>query len=104
MFKQMTKSLAIPHFGYSDEIDLTQVSLLRTDVNNSLAHHNDLTHKQPIVKKLTYMPLFIKAMSMALKSFPIMNATLIDSADASSAKLKYNTAHNIGIAMDTPGG
>ncbi|TPX43857.1 dihydrolipoyllysine-residue (2-methylpropanoyl)transferase [Synchytrium endobioticum] len=104
MFKQMTKSLSIPHFGYSDEIELSQVALLRAGINDSLSRHNDIPHKQPLVNKITYMPIFIKAMSMALKEFPIMNSTLVDGADASSAKLKYNIAQNVGVAMDTPGG
>ncbi|TPX32229.1 dihydrolipoyllysine-residue (2-methylpropanoyl)transferase [Synchytrium microbalum] len=103
MFKQMTKSLAIPHFGYSDEIDLTQISLLRSEINSGLARHD--SHKQPLVKKVTLMPIFIKAMSMALKDYSILNAQLlVEGSDAATAQLKYNKSHNIGVAMDTPGG
>ncbi|KAI9209080.1 2-oxoacid dehydrogenases acyltransferase-domain-containing protein [Polychytrium aggregatum] len=99
MFKQMTKSLSIPHFGYSDEVVLNRVSAFRETINKSLSKspkHN--------LKKISYMPIFIKALSMALNEYPILNAMVVNGDDLSKVQLQYRGAHNIGIAMDTPQG
>ena len=50
--------------------------------------------------KLTYMPLFIKAASMALAQHPSLNATT--APDMSSITL--HASHNIGVAIDSPQG
>jgi 2-oxoisovalerate dehydrogenase E2 component (dihydrolipoyl transacylase) len=56
--------------------------------------------------KLSYMPFFIKAASMALRSYPIINSSF--AADASQSGVPSQVVlkwrHNIGIAMDTPNG
>lgn len=100
MFKQMTKSLSIPHFGFADEIILDNVIAFRSALNIHVAK----TPEKYNFKKLSYMPIFIKALSVALEEYPVMNACLVDGDDASTAKLKYRASHNIGIAMDTPNG
>ncbi|KAG0318176.1 hypothetical protein BGZ99_005822 [Dissophora globulifera] len=100
MFKQMTKSLSIPHFGFADEIILDNATLFRTALNAHIAK----SPEKYSFKKVSYMPIFIKALSLALEQYPIMNACVIDGEEASSAKLKYRAAHNIGVAMDTPNG
>jgi len=50
--------------------------------------------------KLSYMPILIKAASIALRDFAILNSSL--SADES--EIIYKASHNIGLAMDTPNG
>ncbi|KAG0241378.1 2-oxoacid dehydrogenases acyltransferase-domain-containing protein [Mortierella sp. GBAus27b] len=100
MFKQMTKSLSIPHFGFADEIVLDNAIAFRTALNDHVAKAPEKYN----FKKLSYMPVFIKALSVALEQYPIMNACLVDGDDALTAKLKYRASHNIGIAMDTPNG
>lgn len=50
--------------------------------------------------KLTYMPLLIKALSMALKDYPILNAHV----DGACTSVTYRSDHNIGVAVDTPHG
>ncbi|KAF8934182.1 hypothetical protein BGZ58_005897 [Dissophora ornata] len=100
MFKQMTKSLSIPHFGFADEIILDNATAFRAALNVHVAK----TPEKYNFKKVSYMPIFIKALSIALEDFPIMNACIIDGEEASSAKLKYRASHNIGVAMDTPNG
>ncbi|KAI8613971.1 2-oxoacid dehydrogenases acyltransferase-domain-containing protein [Chytriomyces sp. MP71] len=99
MFKQMTKSLAIPHFGFSDEITLNSCTNFRAVLNAQLA-------RDPIlgVRKISYMPIFIKALSLALSEFPVLNAKLVGEGDAKDVRLQYRASHNIGIAMDTPQG
>ena len=94
MFKSMTKSLSIPHFGYSEEIILDSLVNLRKDLNQNL---------QGSVK-LSYMPFFIKALSLSLLKFPILNAAVVNDSSHSTAKLLYRNEHHIGVAMDTAGG
>ena len=50
--------------------------------------------------KLSYMPILIKAASVALQDFPILNSSL----SADETEIVYKGAHNVGLAMDTPNG
>lgn len=103
MFKSMTKSLSIPHFGYKDEFELDSAARFRKVMSTYLAQHSD---RYPFTK-ITYMPIFIKALSAALTRYPILNSCLItgeDITDATKAQIKYRASHNIGLAMDTPQG
>ena len=104
MFKSMTRSLNIPHFLYADEIDLTNLVELRGRLNKVLAK-SGAAGEEGQVAKLTYLPFFIKAVSMALYKYPILNAR-VEMASEASAKpsLVLRSQHNIGVAMDTPGG
>lgn len=51
MVKTMTAALKIPHFGYKDEVDLSRLVHLRSELKD-LAEHRGV--------KLSYMPFFIK--------------------------------------------
>ena len=50
--------------------------------------------------KISYMPFMVKAASMALREHPILNASI----DPAAETVTYRAGHNIGVAMDTPGG
>ncbi|KAL1925232.1 uncharacterized protein VTP21DRAFT_115 [Calcarisporiella thermophila] len=99
MFKSMTQSLTIPHFGYCDEFLLDTTNEYRSALNNLIAR-NPTSYSFP---KVSFMPIMIKTMSMALAEFPLLNACLEEDGD-STPKLRYRGSHNIGVAMDTPGG
>ncbi|MDK2593753.1 dihydrolipoyllysine-residue acetyltransferase [Pseudoalteromonas obscura] len=89
MAKQMVASVStIPHFTYSDEIDLTDLIALRLSLKEQYA-------KQGI--KLTMMPFFIKALSLAIKEFPILNSQVNDDC----TEITYFDDHNIGMAVDS---
>ncbi|XP_059425344.1 lipoamide acyltransferase component of branched-chain alpha-keto acid dehydrogenase complex, mitochondrial-like [Carassius carassius] len=88
MVKAMSAALKIPHFGYKDEVDLSQLVRLRSDLKG-LAESRGV--------KLSYMPFFIKAASLGLLHFPILNSSL----DENCTNITYKAAHNIGLAMDT---
>ncbi|MBQ4812941.1 dihydrolipoyllysine-residue acetyltransferase [Pseudoalteromonas luteoviolacea] len=89
MAKQMVASVStIPHFTYSDEIDLTELIALRKSLKEQYA-------KQGI--KLTMMPFFIKALSLAIKEFPILNSQVNDDC----TEITYFDDHNIGMAVDS---
>ena len=102
MFKQMTKSLAIPHFGYSDDIIMNAAAAYRDSINAYLVSLG-ASSKYPF-KKISYMPIFIKAASLALLEFPILNSCIVNDEDSGKVHLRYRASHNIGIAMDTPNG
>ncbi|XP_077292714.1 dihydrolipoamide branched chain transacylase E2 isoform X2 [Arctopsyche grandis] len=91
MVKTMSTSLKIPHFVYSDEIDVTPLVIIRSETKKAAAEAG---------VNLTFMPFFIKAASLALNNFPILNS----SVDENCENITYKAAHNIGVAMDTPGG
>ena len=50
--------------------------------------------------RFSYMPVIIKATSMALRDFPSLNAHV----NPDCTEVVYKADHNIGIAMDTPEG
>lgn len=91
MLKSMTESLKIPHFVYSDEVDVTKLVQLRQALK---AETNELGIK------LTFMPFFIKAASLALSQYPILNSSF----DGDQEAIVYKSAHNISVAMATPDG
>jgi 2-oxoisovalerate dehydrogenase E2 component (dihydrolipoyl transacylase) len=89
MARQMMESVStIPHFTYCEEIDLTELIALRASLKEQYA-------KQGV--KLTMMPFFIKALSLAINQFPIMNTQV----NADCTELTYFDDHNIGIAVDS---
>src|SRR4051812_11739160 len=102
MFKSMTKSLQIPHFLYSDELFTDTLTLLRTSINA------DLATRGAGAQKISYMPILIKSLSVALAEYPLLNAHLATDkdapGDAAKATLMYRSSHNIAIAMDSPAG
>jgi 2-oxoisovalerate dehydrogenase E2 component (dihydrolipoyl transacylase) len=89
MARQMVESVStIPHFTYCEEIDLTELIALRLSLKDQYA-------KQGV--KLTMMPFFIKALSLAINQFPVMNAQV----NSDCTELTYFDDHNIGIAVDS---
>lgn len=92
MFNTMSRSLTIPHFLYADEIELDNIAKLRKSINEELANQG---------LKLSFMPFFIKALSLSLNRYPILNSrVLINEKGAPS--IVNRPQHNIGVAMDTP--
>ena len=94
MFKTMTRSLTIPHFLYADEVDVGPLSTLRQRLNT----------KSTNIQKLSFLQLIIKAVSLALEDFPLLNARVEMNGNGDAPKLVMREKHNIGIAMDTPQG
>jgi 2-oxoisovalerate dehydrogenase E2 component (dihydrolipoyl transacylase) len=93
MFKTMTKSLNIPHFLYADELKVQDITAIRKKLASDI--------RDP--KKLTFLPFVVKAVSLALNDFPLLNAR-VDTGTPDKPKLIMRSKHNIGIAMDTPNG
>ncbi len=78
----------IPHFTYCEEIDMTELIALRGELKEIYA-------KQDI--KLTMMPFFMKAMSLAIKEYPLVNSKVNEEC----TELTYFDDHNIGMAVDS---
>ena len=81
----------IPHFSYVEEIDVTEIEALRTQLNQR--HGQDRG-------KLTLLPLLARAVVLALREFPQMNARFDDDAGVVT---RYQPVH-LGIATQTDGG
>ena len=106
MVKAMSAAWAVPHMGLCDEVSVDALMSLRGELRAPAAARG--------VAKLTFLPLLVKAASLALVQHPVMNAQLVLSGgggggggqdgSADEATLVYRSAHNIGIAMDSPRG
>lgn len=92
MQKSMQAALSIPHFGFHDEIGLQSLEALRQGLKTAAEAHHGVN--------LTLMAFFIKALSLALSEFPILNAHF----DAPGQRLKHYTWHNVSVAVDTEHG
>ena len=105
MFKTMTQSLAVPHFLFTDDVNLTALDALRGQMNAELGTAKNPASPMP---KLTYLPFILKAVSCALGAYPLLNArlTTTNPSDSSSAgpRLIYRPQHNINIAINSPHG
>jgi 2-oxoisovalerate dehydrogenase E2 component (dihydrolipoyl transacylase) len=81
----------IPHFTYVEEVDVTELETLRTQLN---ARYGDER------ARLTLLPLLMRAVVLAVRKFPAVNARYDDEAGVVT---RYNPVH-IGIATQTDAG
>lgn len=86
--KMMESKQHIPHFSYFEQVDATRLVQLRTNIKGEAA-------KQGM--HLTYMPFFIRALSLTIKQYPHANSSF----DAQQNKLILHQHHNIGIAVSS---
>ncbi|KAF3035740.1 hypothetical protein E8E11_005203 [Didymella keratinophila] len=94
MYKQMTKSLSIPHFLFTDSIDFSSLTQLRKKYNVNREKS----------ERITPLPIIIKAVSLALQQFPLLNAHLDTTTNPAKPQLLIKGGHNIGVAVDSPSG
>ena len=85
MVKTMTESLSIPHMCYADEINMNEMLRARKSVAGI---------------KLSILPFAVKAASLAMTDYPVLNSSL----NLQEMTITYHANHNIGVAMDTPRG
>ncbi len=79
------------HFTYVEEIDMTELVLVRDRAKSRAADRG---------VKLTYLPFIVKAVVSSLKKWPQLNASL-DETTQEIVRKKY---YHIGIAAQGPGG
>ena len=93
MTKTMTQALTIPTFTYSDDIDATATMALRQELKQ---HYPGLT----------LLPFFIKALSLSMNEFPIVNSVVNPELDGEGYIKEYviKKDHNFSVAIDSDHG
>eukprot|EP01094_Clydonella_sp_ATCC50884_P015610 TRINITY_DN26216_c0_g1_i1.p1 TRINITY_DN26216_c0_g1~~TRINITY_DN26216_c0_g1_i1.p1 ORF type:complete len:521 (-),score=150.38 TRINITY_DN26216_c0_g1_i1:205-1767(-) len=91
MVQTMTAATSVPHFGYADEIVMDELMAVRGEMKQTALERG---------VRLSYMPFILKATSLALRAFPILNSHT--NSDCTEYTMKGE--HNIGVAMDTAQG
>ncbi len=89
--QMVASATAIPHYTYVDECDFTELVKLRAQL------------KEPLAKlgvKLTFLPFVLKAVALALREVPIVNATHDDATDETTLHDRYH----LGVAVAAPAG
>ena len=81
----------IPHFTYVEEVDVTELDHLRTRLNETRGAQRG---------RLSLLPFLMRAMVLALRDFPQINARYDDEADVVT---RYGAVH-LGIATQTAAG
>ncbi len=90
--EQMVRSVShIPHVTNFDEADVTDLEQLRKQVPENFVSAG---------VKLTIMPFVMKAVALALRHHPAVNASL----DMERQEIIYKEYVHLGIAVDTPRG
>lgn len=91
MVKTMTESNKIPTLTFSDEVDVTNLQFVRQRVKSFVQKEN---------VKVTLLSFLVKAVSLSLQKYPILNSILHKDCN----EIEYIENHNIGIAIDTERG
>jgi len=92
MAKHMASAAAtIPHFIYSEEIDVTDLLALRALLK---------PEAEAAGSRLTLMPFIMKAMALAVQQYPVLNSQLSDDV----TEIHYLPQCNIGMAVDSKSG
>lgn len=81
----------IPHFTYVEELDVTELESLRSKLNHEYGDDKG---------KLTLLPFIARAMVVAIREFPQMNARYDDEAEVIH---RYGAVH-LGVATQTETG
>lgn len=79
------------HMTVHEEVEISELIRIREKFRNSL-------NEQGI--RLSYLPFIVKAVALALKKHPSLNAEL----DMENNRMVYKNYYNIGIAVDTDDG
>jgi pyruvate dehydrogenase E2 component (dihydrolipoamide acetyltransferase)/2-oxoisovalerate dehydrogenase E2 component (dihydrolipoyl transacylase) len=89
--RMVLSKTTIPHMSYVDECDVTDLVRLRESLRETYAAAG---------VKLTYLAFIVKAVALALKDVPAVNASL----DAEAEEIVLHDRYHIGVAVDTPAG
>ncbi|GAA6015146.1 hypothetical protein JCM10207_003617 [Rhodosporidiobolus poonsookiae] len=129
MFRAMTASLSIPHFAYSDTLDVTALERLRL----KLTHNIPLRFRKTLspaeeavlarqavwgataftarvdearrIDRVTLLPLLLRTLSLAVAEHPLFLCTLNPPASSSSTEephLVRRTSHDLSVALSSP--
>ena len=87
----VTSATTIPHFIYSEDIDVTDLLKLREQLK---------PEAEASGSRLTLMPFFMKSMALAVQEYPVLNSRLNDDV----TEIHYQPQCNIGMAVDGKAG
>ena len=111
MVKSMTASLRVPQLSFADEINCDQLMMLKKKAKDEMKEEMKREAKKESNRGVngmltgeaagggegggrgSIMPLIIKATSLALKAYPIMNVSVLC---PDCTEIVYNDNHNIG--------
>jgi 2-oxoisovalerate dehydrogenase E2 component (dihydrolipoyl transacylase) len=82
---------SVPHFTYVDECDVSDLVRLRQSLREPMAARG---------VKLTYLAFVVKAVALALKDVPAVNA----SYDEAAGEVTLHDQYHVGVAVATPAG
>ncbi|KAJ8291516.1 Lipoamide acyltransferase component of branched-chain alpha-keto acid dehydrogenase complex, mitochondrial [Rhodotorula toruloides] len=127
MYRAMSASLQIPHFSYSDVVDVTEIERMRLTLaaniplqyrktlkpadEATLARHEQWTGAARVdptrqFDRITLLPLLLKALSLAMSEHPIFTCTLSPPPSAGPASfapsLVRRPTHDISVALSNP--
>ncbi|BGP43832.1 hypothetical protein JCM10449v2_007889 [Rhodotorula kratochvilovae] len=127
MFRAMTSSLAIPHFAYSDTLDVTELERLCRSLTSNIpaqfrktlmaadqaslarqAHWGGSLSVSQVeesrrIDRVTLLPLLLKALSLALAEHPLFLHSLnAPSSTSPEPTLSRRPSHDISVALSSP--
>jgi len=89
MAKRMVASAStIPHFNFSEDIDVTELLRLRQQLKPEAEARGS---------RLTLMPFIMKAIALAVREYPVLNAQV----NADVTEIHYQPQCNVGMAVDS---
>ena len=85
--------MSIPSFTFSDDMDATALIKLRKELKSS-------------IPDLTFIPFFIKAISLAMNEYPIINSVVNPEVDSEGYIKEFviKNDHNFSVAIDSKDG
>jgi 2-oxoisovalerate dehydrogenase E2 component (dihydrolipoyl transacylase) len=89
--KMQESKRRIPHYSYVEEVDVTEVEALRAQLNAKWADQRP---------RLTLLPLLVRAIVLAVREHPVVNARFDDEAGIVT---RFGAVH-LGVATQTPSG
>jgi 2-oxoisovalerate dehydrogenase E2 component (dihydrolipoyl transacylase) len=89
--KMQESKRRIPHYSYVEEVDVTEVEALRAQLNAKWADQRP---------RLTLLPLLARAIVLAVREHPVVNARFDDEAGVVT---RFGAVH-LGVATQTPSG
>jgi len=86
--RMVTSATTIPHFNFSEDIDVTELLSLRQQLKLEAEAQGS---------RLTLMPFIMKAMALAIREYPVLNSQVNEDV----TEIHYQPHCNIGMAVDS---